>query len=152
MITSQWASFTPKSMIFHRILLSDVIHLSYQFFWYFAWDGCQSCHPVDSRIIMFPFSEHYHTAAVFQSFGFPQCSEIHCELTSVVITSIWQKQMIMVHIYPFLAILFLLVPAFLLLKILKLVSLLSCCWRGGRLLLWVPQTCTENVRTLKCYR
>lgn len=64
-ITSQWASCNPKSMLFHRILLSDVIHLSYQLFWCFVWDGCQSCHPVDSCIIVFPFSEYYHISAVF---------------------------------------------------------------------------------------
>lgn len=128
-------------MIFRRTLLSDVIHLSYQLFWYFAWDGCQSCHPVDSWIIMFPFSEYY-TAAVFQSLGVPPCSEIHCDLMSLVITSIGQKQILMLHIYPCLAVLILLVPA-LLLKCLKLVSPLSF-WSGGRLLLWVHFHPTSN--------
>lgn len=134
-ITSQWPSFTPKRMIIRRILLSDVIHLSYQIFWYFAWGGCQSCCPVDSWIIMFPFSEYYHIAAVFQSFGVPQCSEIHCDLMSLVITSIGWKQNIVVHVYSFLPILILLAPALLLLKLLKLVSPLFF-WSGGRLLLW----------------
>lgn len=79
-------------MIFHRILLSDVIHFSYQLFWYFAWNGCQSRHLVVSWIMMSPFSEDCHKAAVFQSFGFPQCSEIHYNLMSAVIKSIWHKK------------------------------------------------------------
>lgn len=45
--------------------------------------------------------------------------------------------MIVAHICPFPTILFLSVLALLLLKLLKLVNPLSCCWWGGRLLLWV---------------
>lgn len=79
-------------MIFHKILQSGVICLPYQLSWYFAWDGCQSRHPVVSWIIMFPFSEDCLIAAVFQSFGFPQRSEFHYDLMSAVIKCIWRKK------------------------------------------------------------
>lgn len=145
MTTSQWVSFTPKSVIYHEILLSDVILLSYQVFWYFAWDVCQSHHPVVSWIIMFLFSEDHHIAAVFQSFGFPQCSEINYTLMSAVMKSIWHKKVndhdphlpFCSNSVPF-------SPSCPSPEAPQSCKPCLLCWRGGRLLRWVRLHCPSN--------